>query len=70
MSRGGNSSMDSVRLLNAKEVAEILNVSKSQVFLMLRRGDLPAVKMGKLVRVRDVDLEKFICGRLSIVEDK
>jgi excisionase family DNA binding protein len=47
-------------LLNAQEVADILNCSKPQVFLMARRGDFPVVRMGKLVRVRRSDLEIYI----------
>lgn len=56
-------------LLNAKQVSEILNVSKPQVFLMMRRGDFPVVRMGKLVRVRRSDLEKFIQNQILSVRD-
>jgi len=47
-------------LLNAKQIAEILNVSKPQVFLMIRRGDFPVVRMGRLVRVRLSAIEDYI----------
>ena len=47
-------------LLNAKQIAEILNVSKPQVFLMIRRGDFPVVRMGRLVRVRRSAIEDYI----------
>ena len=47
-------------LLNAKQIAEVLNVSKPQVFLMIRRGDFPVVKMGRLVRVRRSAIEDYI----------
>ena len=47
-------------LLNAKQIAGILNVSKPQVFLMIRRGDFPVVRMGRLVRVRESDIEDYI----------
>jgi putative molybdopterin biosynthesis protein len=52
-------------LLNAAEVAKILNCSKPQVFLMMRRGDFPVVRMGKLVRVRKSVLEQYIENQTS-----
>lgn len=47
-------------LLNAQEISEILKVSKPQVYLMMRRGDFPVVKMGRLVRARESAVEEFI----------
>jgi excisionase family DNA binding protein len=47
-------------LLKAKEVAERLNISRSQAFALMRNGNVPIVKFGKLVRVRPEDLEEFI----------
>jgi len=52
-------------LLNAAEVAKILNCSKPQVFLMMRRGDFPVVRMGKLVRVRKSVIEQYIENQTS-----
>ena len=48
------------RLLNADEIAIVLNVSKPQVYLMMRRGDFPVVKMGRLIRARKSAIEEFI----------
>ncbi len=48
------------RLLNAQDIARILKVSKPQVYLMMRRGDFPVVKMGRLVRARESVIEDFI----------
>jgi len=48
------------RLLNAQDIAKILKVSKPQVYVMMRRGDFPVVKMGRLVRARESAVEKFI----------
>ncbi|HOR18821.1 MAG TPA: helix-turn-helix domain-containing protein [Brevefilum sp.] len=47
-------------LLDAQDIAERLRVSKPQVYLMMRRGDFPVVKMGRLVRARQSDIEEFI----------
>lgn len=53
------------RLLKAKEVAERLNVSRSQAFALMRNGDIPTVRFGKLTRVRPEDLEEFIQMNLT-----
>jgi len=47
-------------LLDAQDIATKLNVSKPQVYLMMRRGDFPVVKMGRLVRARESAIEDFI----------
>jgi excisionase family DNA binding protein len=47
-------------LLNAQDIARKLNVSKPQVYVMMRRGDFPVVKMGRLVRARESVIEDFI----------
>jgi excisionase family DNA binding protein len=38
-------------LLRGAEVASLLNISRSQTYAMMRRGDLPTVHIGKAVRV-------------------
>jgi excisionase family DNA binding protein len=53
------------RLLKANEVAEKLSISRSQAFTLMRSGDLPTVRFGRLVRVRPEDLETFITRNLS-----
>ena len=53
-------SAQSDKLLNAQDIAKILNVSKPQVYLMMRRGDFPVVKMGRLIRARKSVIEEFI----------
>ena len=51
---------DADKLLNAQDIARLLQVSKPQVYLMMRRGDFPIVKMGRLVRARQSIIEAFI----------
>ncbi len=52
-----------VRLLNTREVAEILHVSRTLVYSLLKRGDIPTVRIEKLIRVRQADLERYIQER-------
>ena len=48
------------QLLISEEVAEILHVSRSFAYLLMKRGDIPTVHVGNAVRVRPEDLERYI----------
>ena len=47
-------------LLNAKQLAEILNISKSKAYHFIQLGEIPTVRFGKSRRVRPEDLLKYI----------
>jgi len=53
---------DLPRFLTLADVAEILNTSVAQVYAMVRRGDLPAIKIGGRGqwRVSEGDFEDYI----------
>ena len=50
------------RFLTLADVAEILNTSSAQVYALVRRGELPAIKLGGRGqwRVENSQLEAFI----------
>lgn len=50
------------RFLQLSDVAEILNTSPAQVYALVRRGDLPAIKIGGRGqwRVEASELEAYI----------
>ncbi|HUV26563.1 MAG TPA: helix-turn-helix domain-containing protein [Anaerolineales bacterium] len=48
------------RLLTASEVASILGLGLSTIYLLIRRNELPCIRFGRAVRVRAEDMEKFI----------
>ena len=52
----------SPRFLTLADVAEVLNTSSAQVYALVRRGDLPAIKIGGRGqwRVEASQLEEFI----------
>ncbi len=56
--------VDVPRFLRPAEVADVLNVSVSQVYTLMRSGQLPAVKIGRrgVWRVSGESLEAFIAG--------
>ena len=51
------------KLLNGNQVAEILNISRSAAYNLMKRGQLPSVRFGHSVRVVPEDLERFIQER-------
>lgn len=50
------------RFYGLADVAEILNISSAQVYALVRRGDLPAIKIGGRGqwRVEHTELESYI----------
>ncbi len=52
-------------LLTSDEVAEILKVSRTSVYLMMKRGDFPIVRIGRVIRVRPEDLERYIHNKAT-----
>ena len=53
------------QLLKSEEVARILHVSRSFAYLLMKRGDIPTVRVGNAVRVLPQDLERYIQERHS-----
>ncbi len=53
---------DLPRFLTLPDVADILSTSVAQVYAMVRRGDLPAIKIGGRGqwRVSEADLEDYV----------
>ena len=49
-----------LKLLTAKEVAEILNISKAFAYKLMQTGQLTTICIGSSRRVRITDLEDFI----------
>ena len=54
------------RLLTGKDVAHLLKISSSQAYKIIRRGELPAVHIGRSIRVRPEDLKTFIAENTRI----
>ncbi len=55
----------SIKLLNASQVAERLNVSKPLVYKLMQTGKIQCVQINSARRVRSEDLEEFIMNNLS-----
>jgi excisionase family DNA binding protein len=48
------------RLMKPAEVADILQVSRAMAYKLLQQGEIPTVRIGKSVRVRRADLDRYI----------
>ena len=46
--------------LNVIEVAQMLDITKNTVYEMIKRGELPAYKVGRKIRVDKSDIENYI----------
>ena len=47
-------------LLNAIEVADILNISRSLVYRLIHTGEIPSIRINQAVRVHQDDLYSYI----------
>jgi excisionase family DNA binding protein len=54
----------SARLLTVSEVAQTLRVSNMTVYRLVSAGELPALRVGRSVRLRAEDVESYLSGRL------
>jgi excisionase family DNA binding protein len=52
-----------MKLLTAKETAELLRVKPQWVYRMIRRGELPGVRLGRQLRVDEDALKAWVAKR-------
>ncbi len=56
---------EGVKLLTGRQVADALQCSERSVWGRTKDGNLPAVRLGRLVRYRTEDVEAFIAKHQS-----
>jgi excisionase family DNA binding protein len=49
--------------LTVAEIAAAYRVSKMTIYRAINDGELPAIRWGRMFRVKDVDVESFIKAR-------
>ena len=54
-----------VRLLKIEEAAEIMGLSRSFVYRLVKSGGLPAARFGSAVRIRPADLDRYIDSKVN-----
>ena len=47
------------------EVASVLRVSTMTVYRLINSGDLPAVRIGRSLRLRSEDLDQYLADRFT-----
>jgi putative molybdopterin biosynthesis protein len=57
--------MDDDELLRPVEVQRLLRVGRSKVYEMIARGELPVVRIGRVVRIPRRELERWIAERTT-----
>jgi len=58
--KGQPMASDPKRLLTAKEAAKILSISNTKMYHMMQVREIPVVRFGRSVRLREEDLDEFI----------
>jgi excisionase family DNA binding protein len=52
--------MANTTFLTGKDVAEILKISKALAYRLIARGEIPGIRFGRTVRVKQESLDAFI----------
>lgn len=52
-------------LLRPDQVGKILGVGRTKLYEMVRAGELPVIRIGRLVRVPRAELDRWLCERLQ-----
>ncbi len=47
-------------ILTIPEVARYLRLSKSKIYYLIQRKEIPHIRIGKNVRIKESDLEKWL----------
>ena len=58
-------SFATARFLTVQEVADLMRVSTMTVYRIIKSGELPAVRVGRSFRVRDVDVDTYLGQRYT-----
>ena len=58
-------SFATARFLTVQEVADLMRVSTMTVYRIIKSGELPAVRVGRSFRVRDVDVDGYLQSRYT-----
>ena len=57
-------SVNEIELMTPREVAEVMRVSTMTVYRLVKAGTLPAIRVGKHLRIRRNDLRIYLDARV------
>lgn len=52
------------RLLTVREVADAMRVSHMTVYRLIRSGQLRAVRVGRVFRIRESEIDRYLSARV------
>lgn len=58
------------KLFTIREVSELIGISESEVIRMIMLKKLPVIRLGKAIRIKEDDLDKFLSGFLGREEER
>lgn len=61
--------MQEEKLLTRTEVQEILRVSQSKIYRLIREKRIPSIRVGKTYRIRRSDLEEYLETKKGEMKD-
>ncbi len=61
-------SPEGATLLRAEEVAKVLRIGRTRTFELLGSGELPVIRIGRVVRVPKADLDRWIAEHRTVRE--
>ena len=53
------------RFVTAIEISKLLRISRALAYRIISQGQIPSIRIGKVVRVKSDDLQKFIDQNMS-----
>jgi excisionase family DNA binding protein len=53
------------KLLRVEDVQAILGIGRTKVYAMIRQGELPVLRVGRLVRIPRSDFDAWIAKRVE-----
>ncbi len=58
-----------MKVLTVKETAEVLKVKPQWVYRMIRRDDLPFIRLGRQIRIDEDSLERWLTEHTVVWRD-
>ncbi len=52
--------ISNINMLKGDDICKVLNVSRAQVYNLMRKGIIPAVRIGNNLRVKEEDLFTYL----------
>ncbi len=62
------SNAEARELLSPEQLADYLGCGRTYAYQLLAQGSIPSFKLGKLRRVRQVDVDRFVEERLDVTK--